>query len=168
MNSITISNLPFPISKERQTNPEFLRNILIALYPECAESQAVIIAEKVFGQKFTSMPYNHKGWDIISEDGLIKIEVKQTSVLGTSSSLSINSTWPKKGLCTHMMIFDLYNKNISVSIIPHDEFFSSNFHGANKLWRFNKNLTKRNYSKKVGWNDNYNTILFNKYKVDAA
>ncbi len=167
MNSITVSNLPFPISKERQKDPEFQRNILLALYPECAESQSVIIAEKKFGQKFYPMPYNYKGWDIISEDKLIKIEVKQTSVLGTKSHLTINSTWPKKGLCTHIMIFDFYNiKNISISIIPHDEFFASKFHGKSKLWRINKNLKGSLFLKtKNTWKDHPNTILFNKYKI---
>ena len=45
---LTIGGLPYPISKERQEDPEFRRNILLALLPECAESQAIIIAEKKF------------------------------------------------------------------------------------------------------------------------
>ena len=114
---LTIKGLPYAISKERQEDPEFKRNILLALFPECAESQAIVIAEKKFGQKFYPMPYNWKGWDIISEDKSIKIEVKQTSVMGTSSDLSINATWSKKDLCTHIMIFDFFNPTISISIM---------------------------------------------------
>lgn len=156
-NSITITGLPFAISKKRQSDPEFKRNILLALYPECAESQAIIIAEKEFGQRFYPMPYNWKGWDIESDDKLIKIEVKQTSVKGNRTNLSIGSTHVKKGECTHIMIFDLYNEKYSISVIPHDEFFASDFHGKVKLWRWNKDYNINNQTK--------NTTLFLKYKI---
>jgi len=163
---LTIGGLPYPISKERQEDPEFRRNILLALLPECAESQAIIIAEKKFGQKFYPMPYNWKGWDIISEDKSIKIEVKQTSVMGTSSDLSINSTWPKKDLCTHIMIFDFFNPTISTSIIPHDEFFASKFHGESKLWRWNSDYKEKTYSTRYGWTIQENVLLFLKHKFN--
>tara|TARA_R110000796_G_scaffold249006_1_gene376363 strand:- start:354 stop:833 length:480 start_codon:yes stop_codon:yes gene_type:complete len=155
--SIRITDLPFSISEERQSDPEFKRNSRLALFPECAESEAIIIAKKKFGQKFNPMPYNWKGWDIISEDGSIRIEVKQTSVKGTKIDLTIGSTWHKKTYFTHIMIFDLYNEGLPTSIIPHDEFFASNFHGKTKLWRWNKDYNTKNQP--------INTPLFLKYKV---
>jgi len=165
---LTITGLPYPISKERQKDPEFRRNILLALYPECAESQAIIIAEKKFGQKFYPMPYNFPGWDIISEDKKIKVEVKQTSCLNTPKTLRVGSIWKKQGKCTHVMIFDFYNKDISISIIPHDEFFDldkSVFHGNVKQWRWNPEYKESIYSNRYGNVVLHNTILFNKFKI---
>ena len=104
------------------------------------------------------MPYNFKGWDIISEDGLIKIEVKQTSCLGTKTSLSIGSVWSKKDYCTHVMIIDFYNTTLSVSCIENNLFFSSNFHGKTKKWRWNKDYNRNNQP--------INTVLFMDNKIN--
>jgi len=141
------------------TQEKNIKNKLRGQYlGEVAEVYAVELAEKIFGQKFHLASYNHKGWDIISEDGLIKIEVKQTSCLGTKTDLSIGSTWGKKGECTHIMIFDLYNEEHSISLIPHDKFFKSNFHGKVKLWRWNKDYNLNNQTR--------NTRLFLEYKIN--
>ena len=97
MAKITL-NLPESLKGVRFTKEE-RRRMELGILPDAAEKLAIKLAEKKFGQKFYPMPYNFKGWDIISEDGLIKIEVKQTSCLGTKTSLSIGSVWSKK--CLH-------------------------------------------------------------------
>ena len=143
-------NIP-PINREAR------RRMERAILPELAESMAVGVCEKRFNVKFKQAKYNQNGFDITSECGKYKIEVKQTSCLGTKSDLSVGSTWSKKGHCTHIMIFDFYNA-YRVSIIPENEFFNSNFHGKNKLWRWNKNYNRNNQP--------INTNLFLKYEYN--
>ena len=134
-----------------------LQNKLKAQYlAELAEQYALMICEKKFNQTFYRAKNNQKGWDIISADNSIKIEIKQTSCLGTKTHLSIGSTYTKKNLCTHIMILDFYN-NEKISIIPQNEFFKSNFHGKKRLWRWSKDYNVKNQPK--------NTSLFLKYEI---
>ena len=140
MATITLK-LPDSLEGVRFTKEEKTR-MELRILADAAEKLAIKLAEKKFGQKFYPMPYNFKGYDIKSKDGLIKIEVKQTSCLGTKSDLSIGATWKKKGYNTHIMIFDFYNQPSRVSIIPENKFYSSNFHCKDKKWRFNKNYDK--------------------------
>ena len=156
MAKITL-NLPESLKGVRFTKEE-RRRMELGILPDAAEKLAIKLAEKKFGQKFYPMPYNFKGWDIISKDGLIKIEVKQTSCLGTKTCLSIGAIWSKKDYCTHVMIIDFYNTTLSVSCIENNLFFSSNFHGKTKKWRWNKDYNRNNQP--------INTVLFMDNKIN--
>jgi hypothetical protein len=134
MNNLLIKNLPFKVKQTSDLN----RRIKLAILPELAEEKSIEMLEKHFNQKFTKGQYNSKGFDVISEDGSIIVEVKQTSCPHNKMkvNLQINSTWPKYKICTHMMIFDFYNDDVKVSLISHDDFFNSTFHGPTKIWRW--------------------------------
>jgi hypothetical protein len=144
-NSITLTDLPFDIKKSKDLE----ERIKLAILPDLAEENALELAEQYFGIPFKKGSYNKKGFDIVSifphpKLGIIKIEVKQTSCLGTKSHLSIGSVYQKEGEFTHLMIYDLYSPKIRkgnplVSLIEHDDFFNPNlslFHGKTKLWRW--------------------------------
>ena len=152
-----MTKIEISISKGIKVTPELKRRIQLAALPEIAENYALSICEKHFGKKFKLASKNQHGYDIISECGTIKVEVKQTSCLGTKSDLSIGATWKKKGYNTHIMIFDFYNQPSRVSIIPENKFYDSNFHGKTKKWRFNKNYNKNCQP--------INTNLFLEYEV---
>ena len=153
MNTITI-NLPNGI----KATPELIERINLAVKPDIAESHAILICQREFGQSFKVASYNTKGFDVVSEDGTIIVEVKQTSKPHSKAHvlLQANSTWPKYGICTHMLILDYYNVKNRCSIIPHDEFFASKFHGPTKTWRWDIDY---------GTRMSENTNLFKKYEV---
>ena len=156
MATITLK-LPDSLEGVRFTKEEKTR-MELRILADAAEKLAIKLAEKKFGQKFYAMAYNFKGYDIKSKDGLIKIEVKQTSCLGTKTNLSIGAVWSKKEYCTHVMIIDFYNTTHPASCIENKLFFSSNFHGKTKKWRWNKDYNINNQTK--------NTTLFLKYKLN--
>ena len=152
MNQINL-NLPEGI----EVTPELSKRCQLSILPEIAEFHALYICQKHFNKPFKLGKYNSKGYDIISLDGSIIVEVKQTSCIGTKTDLSIGRTWVKKDICTHILILDYYNTPNRCSIIPQNEFFKSNFHGKTKLWRWNKNYNIKNQPK--------NTSLFLKYEI---
>ena len=155
MNQINL-NLPEGVEE----TPELLKRCQLAILPETAEFHALHICQKYFNKEFNLGKYNSKGFDIISKDNSIRIEVKQTSCMGTKTDLSIGRTWVKKDICTHILILDYYNTPNRCSIIPQNKFFNtlfSKFHGKTKLWRWNKNYNIKNQPK--------NTSLFLKYEV---
>ena len=81
-------NIPDGVS----ITPELVKRCQLAALPEIAEHHALSICEKYFGKKFKLGKYNSKGFDVISEDGTIIVEVKQTSsVMGNSKCLQIKS-----------------------------------------------------------------------------
>jgi len=126
---------------------------------ELAEQHAITICEKHFNTKFILGSCNNKGFDVVSEDKTIVVEVKQTSNPHNFKkvNLQILSTWPKYGLCTHILILDYYNSPNRCSIIPHDEFFESTFHGATGMWRWDIDYGDRMWG---------NTRLFKKHEVE--
>ena len=130
MNQINL-NLPEGVEE----TPELLKRCQLAILPELAESHALGICGKHFNQKFKLGKYNSKGFDLISEGGNIIVEVKQTSRPNNKNG-RINSTFNKRNICTHLLILDYYNSPNRCSIIPHDSFFASKFHGANNEWRW--------------------------------
>ena len=134
MAKITL-NIPDALSGIRFTK-EQRRRFELSLLPEMAETHALNICEKHFGKKFKLGPYNSKGFDIVSEDGIIIVEVKQTSsVMGNSKRLAIQSYKSKKGIMTHILILD-YNSNRGC-ILEHDDFFNKTQHHANKTsWKW--------------------------------
>ena len=154
-----MSKIEITIPKGVLITPELVKRCQLAVLPQIAENYALSICEKHFGKKFKLAPSNQKGYDVISECETIKVEVKQTSCLGTTTDLSIGATWSKKGHNTHIMIFDFYNQSPRVSIIPENKFYNSNFHGKAKLWRFNKDYNKNNQS------TNTNLFLNNEVKL---
>lgn len=157
MNTITI-NLPSRI----KATPELIKRINLAAKPDIAEYHAILLCEREFDQSFKVASYNKKGFDVVSEDGTIVVEVKQTSCKEKLfTRLSVGSVMPKKHLCTHMMVFDYYNDINRVSIIPHDEFFNSVIHAKDKagMWRWDINYGKGKRAIMVE-----NTQLFLKYE----
>ena len=57
---------------------EQIRRFELSLLPEMAEAHALGICEKKFGIKFKLGKYNSEGFDVVSVDGKIVVEVKQT------------------------------------------------------------------------------------------
>ena len=116
--------------------PELVKRIQLAALPEIAEHHALSICEKHFGKKFKLGKYNSKGFDVMSEDGTIIVEVKQTSsVMGISKRLQIGSYKSKKGVMTHILILDYYSNR--GCIIKHDDFFNKTHHyNSGKFWRW--------------------------------
>ena len=115
---------------------ELKKRIQLASLPEITEHHALSICERKFGVKFKLGVYNSKGFDIISEDESIVIEVKQTSsVMSSSKRLAIGSYKSKKNIMTHILILD-YNSNKGC-ILEHDDFFNKTQHHANKTsWKW--------------------------------
>ena len=92
-----MKKLEINIPDSVKITPELIKRIQLASLPEIAEHHALIICEKHFNKKFKLGEYNSKGFDIISEDGTIIVEVKQTSsVMGNSKRLQIQSYKSKK------------------------------------------------------------------------
>jgi len=125
-------NIPDGVS----ITPELIKRCQLAALPEIAEHHALSICEKYFGKKFKLGKYNSKGFDVISEDGTIIVEVKQTSsVMGNSKRLQIGSYKSKKNIMTHILVLD-YNSNKGC-ILEHDVFFNKTQHHANKTsWKW--------------------------------
>ena len=135
MATITL-NIPDALGKVKFTK-EQLRRLELSLLPDMAEIHALEICKKKFGVKFHLGVYNSKGFDIISEDGSIIIEVKQTScvMLDGSKRLQIQSFMNKKDKCTHILILD-YN-SFKGCILEHDDFFYNTHHyPVPKMWRW--------------------------------
>lgn len=153
-----MNKLEVKIPEGVEITPELKKRCQLAVLPQIAENYALTICEKRFGKKFKLAPKNQKGYDVISECKNIKVEVKQTSCLGTKTCLSIGSIWGKKDNNTHIMIFDFYNKSSRISIMPANEFYNSDFHGKVKLWRWSKDYNKNNMSK------NTNLFLHHEFK----
>ena len=126
--------------------PELIKRIQLASLPEIAEHHALNICKKHFGKKFKLGHYNSKGFDIVSEDGTIIVEVKQTSsVMGNSKRLQIQSYKSKKGVMTHILILD-YNSNRGC-ILEHDNFFNKTHHynsGCGWRWDSEYNMKGSN------------------------
>ncbi len=150
--------ISFEVPKGIEITEDLIKRCQLAILPELAESHALSICKKHFGVEFKLGEYNSKGFDLISLDGSIVVEVKQTSKPHNKAhvNLQIQSTWPKYGICTHMLILDYYNFPNRCSIIPHDVFFDSTFHGATRIWRWDIDYGNRMWG---------NTTLFKKYEV---
>jgi hypothetical protein len=137
--SFEVDSLMAQVELSPQARQANINRIKAQWYSDRAEEYAKIICKKHFGKVFKlANTTTQKGFDIISEDGELIIEVKQTSRPHSDKvvNLQIGSTWGKKNICTHILIMDLYNNPIKVSIIPHDKFFNSKFYGKVKMWRW--------------------------------
>ena len=102
-----------------------------------AEAHALKICGKKFGKKFKLGKYNSKGFDVMSEDETIVIEVKQTSCVMPDGSkrLQIQAFASKKDKCTHILILD-YN-SFKGCILEHDDFFYNTHHYPEAaFWRW--------------------------------
>lgn len=154
-----MNTISFEVPKGIEITEDLIKRCQLAVLPELAESHALSICKKHFGVEFKLGKYNSKGFDLISLDGSIVIEVKQTSKPHSEAHvyLQVCSTWPKHGICTHMLILDYYNSPNRCSIIPHDEFFESTFHGATGMWRWDIDYGDRMRG---------NTRLFKKHEVE--
>jgi hypothetical protein len=120
MATITL-NIPDAL-KGVQFTTEQIRRFELSLLPEMAEAHALGICKKKFGMKFKLGDYNSKGFDVISNDTSIVVEVKQTSaVMNLSKRLQIGSYNSKENLCTHILILDYYSNRCA--ILEHDDFF---------------------------------------------
>ena len=141
MAKITL-NIPDALSGIRFTK-EQRRRFELSLLPEMAETHALSICKRKFGVKFKLGAYNSKGFDIISEDGTIIVEVKQTSsVMGSSKRLQISSYNSKKNLCTHILILDYYSNRCA--ILEHDDFFNKTHHYDRGYgWRWDSEYNMR-------------------------
>ena len=141
MATITL-NIPDALTGVRFTN-EQKRRFGLALLPDMAEAHALVICEKKFGIKFKLGKYNSEGFDVVSIDGKIVVEVKQTSaVMGKSKRLQISSYKNKFGKCTHFLILD-YHSNFG-AIIEHDDFFYKTHHyNSRDFWRWDSEYNKK-------------------------
>ena len=117
---------------------------------------------------------NQKGYDVISEDGEIKIEVKSTSSLAAKSKiLRINRVLGKKDLCTHIAAVEFYNKELMhprISIIPHDEFFASNVSPGTDglgIWNWDSEYGDIIHETAWGPRQKINTKLFLEYEIEV-
>ena len=116
---------------------EQIRRFELSLLPEMAEAHALKICEKKFGTKFKLGKYNSEGFDVMSVDEIIVVEVKQTScVLNDGSKrLQIQSFMNKLGKCTHILILDY--SSFKGCILEHDDFFYNTHHYPTKaFWRW--------------------------------
>jgi|TARA_B100000085_G_scaffold167918_1_gene152787 hypothetical protein len=120
------------------TQEKNIKNKLRGQYlGEIAEAHAIRICEKKFGVKFNLGKYNSEGFDVISEDGSIVVEVKQTSCVMPDGSkrLQIQSFMNKFGKCTHILILDY--SSFKGCILEHDDFFYNTHHYPTKsFWRW--------------------------------
>ena len=134
MTKITL-NIPDALSGVKFTK-EQRRRLELSLLPDMAEIHALEICKEKFGMGFKLGGYNSKGFDVISEDGDIIVEVKQTSaVMGSSKRLQIGGYTNKENLCTHILILD-YHSNRG-AILEHDDFFYNSHHYESSLgWRW--------------------------------
>lgn len=135
MATITL-NIPDAL-KDVKFTPEQIRRFELSLLPEIAEAHALKICEKKFGVKFNLGKYNSEGFDVMSEDESIVVEVKQTSCVMPDGSkrLQIQSFMNKEGKCTHILILD-YN-SFRGCILEHDDFFYNTHHyPVAKMWRW--------------------------------
>mgnify|MGYP001173614093 FL=1 len=140
MNQINL-NLP----KGIKVSDELLKRCQLAILPEVAESHALDICEKHFNKSFKLGKYNSKGYDIISLDGSIIVEVKQTScvMLDGSKRLQINAFKNKENLCTHILILDYYSNR--GAILKHDDFFYKTHHyPKSPFWRWDSEYNASN------------------------
>ena len=104
-----MNELKIKIPEGIEITPEFRKRIQLAILPEIGEHHALSICEKYFGKKFILGKYNSIGFDVLSEDGTIIVEVKQTSsIMGNSKRLQIGSYKSKRNIMTHILILD-YN-----------------------------------------------------------
>ena len=116
---------------------------------------------------------NQKGYDVISEDGEIKIEVKSTSSLAAPKTLRINRVLGKKNKCTHIAAVEFYNKELMhprISIIPHDEFFASNVVPGSSnlgLWNWDSEYGDMIHETAWGPRQEINTKLFLEYEIEV-
>jgi|TARA_B110000259_G_C13696305_1_gene274462 hypothetical protein len=145
-----MNELKITIPEGIKITPELIRRIQLAALPEIAEHHALGICKKYFGKKFKIGKYNSIGFDIISEDGTIIVEVKQTSsVMGISKRLQVTSYKSKKTIMTHILIID-YNSNRGC-ILEHDDFFNKTQHQANEAswkWDSEYNMKESNRCEK--------------------
>mgnify|MGYP007047648424 CR=1 FL=1 len=141
-----MNELKIKIPEGIELTPEFKKRIQLAILPEIAEHHALSICEKHFGKKFILGKYNSIGFDVLSEDGTIIVEVKQTSsVMGNSKRLQIGSYKTKKNIMTHILILD-YNSGRGC-ILEHDDFFNKTQHHADEAswkWDSEYNMKKSN------------------------
>jgi hypothetical protein len=119
-----------------EVTSELIKRIQLAALPEIGEHHALSICEKHFGKKFKLGKYNSIGFDVISEDGTIIVEVKQTSsLMGNTKRLQIGSYRTKKNIMTHILILD-YNSGKGC-ILEHDDFFNKTLHHADEAsWKW--------------------------------
>ena len=142
MATITL-NIPDALKGVKFT-AEQIRRCELSLLPELAEAHALKICEEKFGIEFKLGKYNSKGFDVISIDGEIVVEVKQTSCVMPDGSkrLQIGAFWSKKNRCTHILILD-YNSNKGC-ILEHDDFFYNTHHYPNtEFWRWDSEYNKK-------------------------
>jgi len=138
-----MKKLEINIPDSVKITPELIKRIQLASLPEIAEHHALSICKKYFNKKFKLGEYNSKGFDIISEDGTIIVEVKQTSsVMGNSKRLQIQSYKSKKDIMTHILILD-YNSDKGC-ILEHDDFFNKTHHyNSASGWRWDSEYNMR-------------------------
>ena len=125
-------------------------------------------ASELFGKEFILSPTGQTGFDVISKDKTIKIEVKSTSALQAPKTLRIKSLNIKRDKCTHIAVVDFYKsyEHPRISIIPHDEFFASNVTAGNKnsgIWNWDCEYGSKNTAR--GPRQEQNTKLFLKHEV---
>ena len=139
-----------------------------ALYlAKAAEYKLIKYFEKEFNVPFTTGTETEQGYDIKSEDGSIKIEVKTCSAPTGKYGLRAQKFDKKVGACNYIAVVDLYGEP-RVAVIDHDDFFDQeNFTKCNSdiydTWAWNLDYTLSHKSDKR--NRNTQQFLDNEIKL---
>jgi hypothetical protein len=131
-----------------------------------SEMKVVRIAAQMFNQKFILAAPGTKGYDVISEDGKIKIEVKYRN--GSEYYMSRKKTIKMAGLKNKnladyiYLIFEPFQGDVRESLLPVKELLKTNVHrdkeGKPCEWWFDMRFEN-------GTNQEENTKFFLKHEV---
>ena len=118
-----------------------------------AEDLAREIYEDREGQKFNLAANGKAGYDIISEDGKIRVEVKSCHSLHGRQLLRVGNIYTKFEKCDEVVIVDFFNdlNNPLVALIPHDTFYDSHITAGSGggLWSWDADYFQGEYVGKM-------------------
>ena len=157
---IPVHNFGFPYT------PEELEMLRQRMKWAASEMKVVRIASDMFNQKFILAAPGTKGYDVISEDGKIKIEVKYRN--GSEYFMSKHKTIKIAGLANkHIadyiyLIFEPYDGSVREALLPVKELLKTNVYHDKKgtlcEWWFDMRFEN-------GTNQKENTKFFLKHEV---
>jgi len=157
---IPVHNFGFPYTEEE------LEMLQQRMKWAASEMKVVRIASQMFNQKFILAAPGTKGYDVISEDGKIKIEVKYRN--GSESFMNKYKTIKMAGLANkHIadyiyLIFEPYQGDVREALLPVKELLKTNVYYDKKgkpcEWHFDMRFENGNNQEK-------NTKFFLKHEV---
>tara|TARA_Y100001973_G_C5094826_1_gene279476 strand:- start:239 stop:775 length:537 start_codon:yes stop_codon:yes gene_type:complete len=159
--TIEVFNFGFPYTEEE------LKMLQQRMKWAASEMKVVRIAAQMFNQKFILAAPGTTGYDVISEDGKIKIEVKYRN--GSESFMKKYKTIKMSGLANkHIadyiyLIFEPYQGDVREALLPVKELLKTNVNrnketGKPSEWWFDMRFEN-------GDNQEENTKFFLKHEV---